>query len=194
MVLDMKYPYGAKKLHKSNYTYANRGMTLENEIGDSNKYYRDNDIAIIYKKPTPITISKVDYPSRLQAVIREGYFKTPSTTDYNGIYKGKYIDFEAKETKNKTSFPLSNIHMHQIEHLKSIYNHGGIGFLIVRFTSLNRTYLLTINKLRSFIENYDKKSIPLSYFDENAYIIKDKYQPKVDYLKIVDEIYFKNII
>ena len=189
----MKYPTKIKS-NKRNISYGNRGMSLESELNDTNNFYLITNKAIIYKKPTPITITKVDFPNRKDAVIKEAYFKIPSTTDYNGIYKGKYIDFEAKETKNKTSFPLSNIHMHQIEHLKSIYNHGGIGFLIVRITSLNRTYLLTINKLRSFIENYDKKSIPLSYFDENAYIIKDKYQPKVDYLKIVDEIYFKNII
>ena len=101
-------------------TYANRGMTLEADLKASNDYYLVNDIAVIYKKPTPITISKVNYPSRAEAVIKEGYFKTPSTTDYNGIYKGKYIDFEAKETKLKTSFPLSNIHPHQIKNTEEL--------------------------------------------------------------------------
>ena len=51
-------------------------------------------------------------------MINEAYFRTPSTTDYNGVYNGYYIDFEAKETKNKTSFPLNNIHAHQVEHMK----------------------------------------------------------------------------
>ena len=100
-----------------NYKYKNRGMGLENDINVSNKYYLDNNIAVIYKKPTPITIDKVNFPSRKDAIITEAHFKTPSTTDYNGIYKGKYIDFEAKETKSKTSFALSNIHNHQIEKL-----------------------------------------------------------------------------
>src|SRR5574344_1255838 len=102
-----------------NLAYSNRGMVLEEDINVTNKYYLDNDIAVIYKKPTAITIVKAEYPTNKLAIIKEAYFKTPSTTDYNGIYKGKYIDFEAKETKNKTSFPLSNIHEHQIEHLKS---------------------------------------------------------------------------
>ena len=186
----MKYPGGNKKTYKVYNTYANRGMDLENDIGSSNSYYLNNDIAVIYKKPVPITISKVDYPSRLEAVIKEGYFKTPSTTDYNGIYKGKYIDFEAKETKSKTSFPLYNIHNHQIKHLENIYRHGGIGFLIVRFTHLNETYLLTIQDLISFLENNDRKSIPLEYFKKHGYIIKDKYQPRVDYLEIIDKLYF----
>lgn len=171
-------------------TYANRGMTLEADLKATNDYYLVNDIAVIYKKPTPITISKVNYPSRVEAVIKEGYFRTPSTTDYNGIYKGKYIDFEAKETKLKTSFPLNNIHNHQIQHLKKIYNHGGIGFLIVRFTTINKTFLLTIEKLLEFLKETDRKSIPLSYFEENAYIIKDKYNPRVDYISVLNDIYF----
>ena len=186
----MKYPDGKNKEYKTYKTYANRGMELENDISLSNEFYLNNDIAVIYKKPTPITIAKVNYPSRLEAVIKEGYFKTPSTTDYNGIYKGKYIDFEAKETKHKTSFPLDNIHKHQIKHLERIYKHGGIGFIIVRFTNLNETYLLTIEKLLDFIENNKRKSIPLEYFKETGYIIKDKYIPRVDYLKIIDEVYF----
>lgn len=186
----MKYPTGAKKTFTNFYTHANRGMTLENDISESNSYYLNNNIAVIYKKPTPITIAKVDYPSRLEAVIKEGYFKTPSTTDYNGIYKGRYIDFEAKETKKNISFPLSNIHEHQIKHLETIYNHGGIGFIIVRFTCLNETYLLTIEKLLDFLNTNKRKSIPLEYFKSAGYIIKDKYNPRIDYIEIIDKLYF----
>ena len=178
--------FGARGLS----SYANRGMTLESDLGATNEYYLVNDIAVIYKKPTPITISKVNYPSRMEAVIKEGYFKTPSTTDYNGVYKGKYIDFEAKETKSHTSFPLSNIHAHQIEHLKRVCNHGGIGFLIVRFTVINKTFLITYESLSDFINNNERKSIPLSYFESDGYIIKDKYNPRVDYLSILDKLYF----
>lgn len=62
-------------------------------------------------------------------IIKEGFFKEPSTTDYNGLYNGKYIDFEAKETNNKTSFPLDNIHKHQIEHIRNVINNKGIVLL-----------------------------------------------------------------
>ena len=177
---------GAKNVN----SYANRGMTLEADLSVTNEFYLLNDIAVIYKKPTPITISKVNYPSRVEAVIKEGYFKTPSTTDYNGIYKGKYIDFEAKETKSRTSFPLSNIHAHQIKHLKRIYKHGGIGFLIVRFTTLNKTFLLTFESFDDFIKNSNRKSIPIEYFVDKGYIIKDKYNPRVDYISVIDKLYF----
>lgn len=180
----MNYPNKINKSTKST-NYSNRGMDLENELNETNNYYLINNIAIIYKKPTPITITKVHYPSRNEAVIKEAYFKTPSTTDYNGIYKGKYIDFEAKETKNK-SFPLANIHKHQIEHLQKIEEHGGISFLIVRFTLKNTTFLLETKHLINFLNNSTKKSIPFEYFEQNGYIIKDKFNPRVDYLSIVD--------
>ena len=141
----MNYPSGVKHNNiKQDINYSNRGMTLEEELNSSNEYYREIDKAIIYKKPTPIKITKVDYPSRQATTIKEAFFTTPSTTDYNGIYKGYYIDFEAKETRSKTSFSLNNIHSHQIDHLKRIKEHGGISFIIVRFTILNKTYLLII--------------------------------------------------
>lgn len=168
-------------------TYANRGMGLESDINLSNDYYKINDVAYIYKKPTPIKLVNVDYT---KAKIKEAYFETPSTTDYNGIYKGKYIDFEAKETTSKTSFSLSNIHNHQIKHLIDVKNHGALSFLIVRFTFLDETYLLTTEKLEEFIKTNKRKSIPLSFFKTYGKIIKVKYSPRLDYLKTVDDIYF----
>ena len=85
----MKYPGGIQKKNKVAVSHGNRGMNLEADINITNEYYLNNDIAVIYKKPTPITINRVDYHSRKDAIIREAHFKTPSTKDYNGIYKGK---------------------------------------------------------------------------------------------------------
>ena len=187
----MNYPNGIKKSKNIDITtkpvdYKNRGMTLEGEINQSNEYYIEIGKAFIYKKPTPIKLVKVDYPSRDKAVIKEAYFSTPSTTDYNGLYNGKYIDFEAKETKSKTAFALTNIHPHQIKHLENIDNNGGIAFIIVRFTTLNETYLITAERFLNYINNNDKKSVPLEYFKTDAYLIKDGYRPRIDYLKVVD--------
>lgn len=181
----MNYPNKKEHTNKTHIEYGNRGMTLESDINSSNNYYLENNIAVIYKKPTPIKAVKVDYSKNK---ITEGYYEIPSTTDYNGIYKGKYIDFEAKETKSKTSFPLSNIHSHQVEHIKNIYKHDGIVFLIIRFVTLNKTYLLLGKKFIDFINNNTRKSIPLSFFEEHAYLLKDGYRPRLDYLKIIDKI------
>lgn len=186
----MRYPTGIKKQYHKPISYVNRGMNLESDINNTNDYYLSNNIAVIHKKPTPIKLVEVDYPSRNEAVIKKAYFETPSTTDYNGIYKGKYIDFEAKETK-ADNFPLRNIHNHQIEHLNSITKMGGIGFIIVKFTRLNEIYLLEANKLLNFINTEKRKSIPLQYFKEEGYLLKLNYCPRLDYLKVIEQIYFR---
>ena len=93
---------------KRNDKKANLGSDFETKLNDSNIYYLNKGIAAIYKKPTPVQIVKVDYPSRNKARIVEAYYKTPSTTDYNGIYRGYYIDFEAK-CCHSTSFSFAFI-------------------------------------------------------------------------------------
>src|SRR5690625_275643 len=196
---DMNYPNGKKKIapHQNttqlNHNYSNRGMTLEADINATNAYYLDTDKANIHKKPTPVQIVKVNYPKRSAAVITEGYFKQASTTDYNGIYRNKHIDFEAKETKNKTSFPLANIHDHQIQHMRSIVEHGGICFFIIRFTVYQDTYLFLATDLFSYwdnMKNGGRKSIPYKDIQKHGHLIPFKYQTRVSYLDIVDKLYF----
>ena len=85
--------------------FGKRGMNFEAEINATNEYYLSRGLAVIHKKPTPIQIVKVDYPQRSRAKITEAYFRQASTTDYSGVYKGHYIDFEAKET------PVSYTHL-----------------------------------------------------------------------------------
>lgn len=160
-------------------------MTLENDINQTNEYYNIHSIALVYKKPTPIRVVQVEYPKNK---IKEAYFNEPSTLDYTGIYKGAYLEFDAKETLNKTSFPLANIHKHQLEHIKKVINHQGVSFLIVRFQSLNQTFLLMGSALIQFIENTTRKSIPLEYFIQKGFPIETKYAPRLDYIKIIDKI------
>ena len=153
-------------------SHANRGMDLENDINNTNSYYLDNDIAIVYKKPTPIKVTKVN-------------------NNKNGIYKGKYIDFDAKEVKNSSSFALSNLHAHQLKHLKRVKEHGGISFLIVRFYKNNITYLIEIDEIIDYINSENRKSIPIDYFESKAHRIPDAYIPRVNYIKVIDNLYFK---
>ncbi|WP_349407535.1 Holliday junction resolvase RecU [Pseudalkalibacillus sp. SCS-8] len=179
---------------EQNRSYANRGMTFEEDINHSNSYYLQSGKAVIHKKPTPVQIVSVDYPKRSAAVIKEAYFKQPSTTDYNGVYKGRYIDFEAKETRNKTSFPLTNFHQHQIDHMKQVIDQEGISFILVRFKSTQDIYLLEAEHLFQYWDQQHdggRKSIPKTYFDQYGHRITLGYNPRIDYLAIIDRISFQ---
>lgn len=183
----MNYPFKTReKYEKSVVDYRNRGMNLESLINQANEYYLEIDKAVIYKKPTPIGIIDVDYS---QNKITNAYFKDKSTFDYNGIYRGKYIDFEAKESHSKTSFPLNNIHEHQFTHLKRILKHGGIAFLIVNIR--DEYYLLKGEDLLEFVKSSTRKSIPYDFFTEKCFKIEEKLKPLIDYLSVVDKVYFK---
>lgn len=187
----MNYPNGKKVRAKvdSQISMSKRGMSLESDINTTNESYLIDDEAIIYKKPTPITIVKTDYPKRSAAKITEAYFNTPSTTDYNGIYRGKYIDFEAKECQSKTSFPFSSIHPHQVEHLKRVLKHGAIAFIIIRMSLYDTDYLIEASKFIEVYEENKRKSITYKWINENGYKIKRTYQKPCDYLDVVSRIY-----
>ena len=186
----VNYPNKKATFQRQKVTHSNRGMSFEVLINESNDYYLTHNIAIIHKKPIPIQIVKVDYPSRSAAVIKEAYYKVPSTTDYNGVYKGRYIDFEAKETMNKTSFPLSNIHVHQLQHIKDVHQHGGISFLLINFKSLGEIYLLEADYVNKYHmrSKEGRKSISINEKRENGISIKEGIAPRIDYLRAVDNI------
>ena len=183
----INYPNKKNSFSGSLKVYANRGMNLEEAINITNEYYLDKGIAVVHKKPTPIQIVKIDYTNGVR--ICDAYFKSPSTTDYNGIYKGKYLDFEAKETQNKTSFPFHNIGEHQLRHLESVLEHGAIAFLIISFTKLDEVYFLDAQILLDYYNNESRKSIPYSYIKENGHLIKQGYFTRIDYIEIIDKYY-----
>lgn len=168
---------------------SNRGMNLENDINISNDWYNDKGIALITKRPTPINIVKVDYSKG--ARITDAYFEKQSTTDYNGVYKGRYVDFEAKNTKSKTSFPLNNIEPHQISHLKKVIAQGGIAFFIIQFQLLNEVYLLDASYVINFYEHGERKSIPYEEIKKSGILIEQSYNPRLLYVDAIETQYFK---
>ena len=175
---------------KRHLSSANRGMDLEGDINASNEYYKEKGLCLITKRPTPINIVKVDYSKG--AIITNAYFEKQSTTDYNGVYKGHYIDFEAKQTKSKTSFPLANIPEQQIDHLKRVLSQNGIAFFIIEFVALEETYLIDAKYVIECYEHGERKSIPYEKFLSVGHKIKRGFAPRLDYLPIVEEIYCKN--
>ncbi len=167
------------------YNAANRGMSFEREINISNDYYINNKIALITKRPTPINVVRVDYTKKCKIV--DAYFEKPSTTDYNGVYKGYYLDFEAKSTKIKTSFPLNNITLNQIKHLENVIYHHGIAFFLIEFAALNEVYYLDASYVIDHYKNSDRRSIPINDVRKFGHLIKQGYLPRYNYLEIVDQ-------
>ena len=88
-----------------------------------------------------------------------------------------------------TAFPIANVHTHQIDQIRCVIRHQGIAFLIIKMN--NFYYLLKGEDFLLFIDNSNRKSIPYTYIKNNAHLIKEGYQPALDYLNTVDEIYFK---
>ena len=158
----VNYPHklSSKKLPQKPKTknFANRGMSFEKMINATNDYYLAHGMAVIHKKPTPIQIVRVDYPQRSRAKIVEAYFRQASTTDYSGVYDGFYIDFEAKETRQKTALPMKNFHSHQIQHMEQVLEQKGICFVLLHFSSYQETYLLpAIDLIRFYQQDMGKK-------------------------------------
>ncbi len=201
--MKIRYPNGKKYTQpaevpkprqlKKEATFSNRGMTLEDDINETNAYYLNRSMAVIHKKPVPVQIVRVDYPARSAAVIKEAYFRQASTTDYNGIYKGKYIDFEAKETNIASSFPLKNFHEHQITHMKQVEEHGGIAFVIIRFSKTDELFFLPFHALYVFwcrMLEGGRKSITKNELIKESIPLSLGLAPRIPFLDAVEKVYF----
>jgi recombination protein U len=194
--MNVNYPGGIKPCghplaHKKRLieSAANRGMGFEADINATNAYYLEKGLALIYKRPTPINVVKVDYSHG--AKITQAYFESQSTTDYNGVYKGHYLDMEAKSSRSKTSFPLNNIAPQQVAHLKAVKANGGLAFFIINLYALNETYLLDASYVCDFYEQKPRKSIPISEIKAHGYLIRESFRPRYDYLPLINEHFLK---
>ena len=125
-----------------------RGSTLEEAINLTNEKYRQKKLALIQKVPTPIKPIKIEKETRH---ITLAYFDQKSTVDYIGVVQGIPVCFDAKECA-KDSFPLQNIHEHQIQFMKEFEEQGGIAFFLLYFLSQDVFYYLTLKQLLVFWE------------------------------------------
>ena len=108
-----------------------RGSTLEDLVNRTNEQYREKELALIQKIPTPITPVRMDKENRH---ITLAYFEQRSTVDYIGAVQGIPICFDAKECATDT-FPLANIHPHQVEFMQAFEKQGGIAFFLTSSSS-----------------------------------------------------------
>lgn len=123
-----------------------RGSTLEDMINRTNEKYRESNLALIQKIPTPITPIQIDKATRH---ITLAYFDQKSTVDYIGAVQGLPVCFDAKECAVDT-FALQNIHEHQVEFMRAFEKQGGIAFFLIFYSHKDELYYLPFEMLDFF--------------------------------------------
>ncbi len=158
-----------------------RGSVLEEFINRTNEYYRQRGLALIQKIPTPITPINIDKASRH---ITLAYFEKKSTVDYIGAVQGKAVCFDAKECKTD-SFPLANVHEHQIEFMKDFEKQDGIAFFLIYFAGREKFYYLSLGKFLEFKERADTGGLKHFKFEElpKKFVLEMRKDAVVPYLE-----------
>ena len=123
-----------------------RGSTLEDMLNRTNEKYAENHLALIQKIPTPITPINIDQETRH---ITLAYFEQKSTVDYIGAVQGIPVCFDAKEC-NSDTFPLANIHEHQVTFMRQFEEQDGIAFILISFTHRDEFYYMRVADLMQF--------------------------------------------
>lgn len=157
-----------------------RGSVLENIINMTNEKYRKNQLALVQKVPTPITPVQINEKGQITLA----YFDSKSTVDYIGAVQGVPICFDAKECA-KNTFPLQNIHEHQIEFMEDFESQGGISFLILYFSHVEEYYYFPLREIKKFwtrAKNGGRKSIQKEELVE-GYYLKGKSAVEIPYLE-----------
>ena len=75
--------------------------------------------------------------------------------------------------------------------MKRVIHHGGISFVILRFTSYNETYLIDGQIMIDAYEDKNQKSLSYKKIKEVGKLIQESYIPRLKYLDAVDEMYFQ---
>lgn len=151
----------------------NKGNELEKLANKANSEYRKNYTALILKVPVPIIYTN------------KGLIAQQSTVDYTGLLNdGTHLAFDAKECQSKTSFPLKNIHEHQLLYLQLVKKLNGIAFFLIWFKSLYKeVYIVPINLVEKYWSGEERKSIPIKDFKKRWLTNIDNYIEKVIELK-----------
>lgn len=162
-----------------------RGSMLEDALNYTNNKYRQEKLALVQKIPTPVTPVKID---KEKHHITLAYFEQKSTVDYIGNVQGIPVCFDAKECATDT-FPLQNIHKHQIKFMEEFEIQKGIAFLIIYFSTPGICYYVPYREILKFWERALKggrKSFHREELD-SSYIIKVTNQVFIHYLEAISK-------
>ena len=158
-----------------------RGSNLEDLINFSNEKYRELNLGIVQKVPTPITPIKID---KTKGHITLAYFEKKSTVDYIGVIQSVPICFDAKEC-NTDTFPMQNIHNHQVRFMEDFEKQEGVSFLIIYYTHKNEMYYVPFRDVKKFYDrakNGGRKSFKFEEIDKK-YRIYSKSGVPVHYIE-----------
>jgi len=149
-----------------------RGSFLEEQINYTIDRYRAHRMALIQKIPTPITPVDFDKETRR---ITLAYFDHRSTVDYVGAVQGVPVCFDAKECAELT-FPLANVHEHQVEFMRDFEAQGGVAFLLIYFSPVQIYYYMTFREMMRFIERMRQGGRKSFRFEELSpgYFLREK--------------------
>ncbi len=139
-----------------------RGSSLEELLNHTLELYREKHLALIQKIPTPITPIDIDKETRH---ITLAYFDAKSTVDYIGVIQGIPVCFDAKECAKET-FPLRNIHEHQMEFMRDFEQQEGIAFFVFFYTDLNRMFYVPLALVEKYWEREKQGGRKSMTFDE----------------------------
>ena len=161
-----------------------RGSTLEELVNQTIHQYEQQNLALIQKIPTPITPVKIDKESRH---ITLAYFEKISTVDYIGNVQGIPVCFDAKEC-NVDTFPLQNIHEHQMDFMEKFEKQQGISFAILYYSHKHLFYYMTFRKMNEFWQrsvNGGRKSFKFDELDSDFFMpLKNNYFiPILDFIQ-----------
>ncbi len=114
------------------------------------------------------------------------YFDQRSTVDYIGAVQGIPVCFDAKECVADT-FPLQNIHEHQVNFMKAFEKQEGIAFVLIYYSTRNILYYLRFQELYVFwkrAEEGGRKSFRFEELDPAFFLelTRGYYIPYLDAL------------
>lgn len=162
-----------------------RGSMLEESLNITNERYRREKLALVQKIPTPITPMEFD---KEQHHITLAYFEQKSTVDYLGNVQGVPICFDAKECATDT-FPLQNLHEHQVNYMREFEEQEGVAFLIIYFSQRNEYYYVPYRDMIRFWKRAEaggRKSFRLEELDQE-YQIRVQGQVFIHYLELLQK-------
>lgn len=162
-----------------------RGSVLEEALNITNEKYRQERLALVQKIPTPITPMEID---KEQHHITLAYFEQKSTVDYIGNVQGVPICFDAKECASDT-FPLQNIHEHQLAYMREFEQQNGIAFLIIYFSKVQEYYYVPLRDVERFwmrSQSGGRKSFRREELDA-SYQIRFSNQIYIHYLEMLSK-------